>query len=45
MPSERSDDGLFLDYRTVDLDFFGPVGKSATEVRAFRLATVIGLTA
>jgi hypothetical protein len=30
--------------KTVDLGLFGPVGKSATEVRAFHLATVFGLT-
>jgi hypothetical protein len=30
--------------KSVDLGVFGPVGKSATEVRAFHSATVFGLT-
>jgi hypothetical protein len=30
--------------KTVDLGFFGPVGRSETEVRALHLATVFGLT-
>ena len=30
--------------RTVDLGFLGPVGRSETDVRAFHLAMVFGLT-
>jgi hypothetical protein len=40
MPSESDDHRLFFLVRTVDLGFFGPVGRSATEVRPFHLATV-----
>jgi len=44
MPSKGNDDGLFPPDRTVDLGSFGPVGRSETEVRAFHLAIVFGLT-
>jgi hypothetical protein len=44
MPSECNDNGLSCADRTVDLGCLGPVSRSETEDRAFRLATVFGLT-
>jgi hypothetical protein len=44
MPSEGDNDASSSTDRTVDPGSFGPVGRSETEVRAFHLATVFGLT-
>ncbi len=44
MPSERNNDGLFLNRQDCRLGFLRPVGRSETEVRAFYFATVFVLT-
>ena len=43
--TERDDDGLSSSTDSVvEVGALGPVGRSATEVRAFHLAIVFGLT-
>ena len=41
--AEGDDDGLVLERQNRGLGSFGPVGRSATEVRRFHLATVFWL--
>jgi hypothetical protein len=41
-PRRRRPSTVSDGFANVDLDFFDPVGKSSTEVRALHLATVFG---